>query len=213
VLVAGLGLVALTPLLGAIAAAVRLDSDGPILYRATRSGRGGQTFTMYKFRTMRVTSERRRARITQHGDDRITRVGRLLRGARLDELPQLWNVLVGDMSLVGPRPEDPHYVELYDARQRRVLAARPGVTSLAALRFRDEQRLLVGADWERTYVEQVMPAKLEIDLAYVERGSLSADLRILAATVLLPLGLTRLSERLLAPIDVPVPPSTVVAPA
>ncbi|MDP8922570.1 MAG: sugar transferase [Chloroflexota bacterium] len=204
VLVAGLGLVALAPLLGAIAVAVRLDSDGPILYRATRAGRAGRPFTMYKFRTMRARQGGRPDRITRHGDDRITRVGRLLRRTRLDELPQLWNVLVGDMSLIGPRPEDPHYVELYSSRQRRVLDVRPGITSLAALRFRDEQALLVGAGWERTYTEMVMPAKLEIDLAYVEHQSLGLDLRILAATALLLLGQDRLADRLVARVDVPM---------
>jgi len=213
VLVAGFGLIALAPVLGAIAAAVRLDSDGPILYRATRAGRGGRTFTMYKFRTMLARPVDQGARITHHGDDRITRVGRLLRRTRLDELPQLWHVLVGDMSLVGPRPEDPHYVALYSARQRRVLDARPGVTSLASLRFRDEQALLVGPDWERTYVERVMPAKLEIDLAYVERQSLGLDLRILAATALLLLGLDPLADRLLASADVGAGPPALVATA
>ena len=205
VLVAGLSLVALAPLMGAVAAAVRLDSAGPVLYRATRAGRAGRPFTMYKFRTMRVRSEGRRARITHHGDDRITPVGHLLRRTRLDELPQLWNVLVGDMSLVGPRPEDPRYVELYSLPQRRVLAARPGITSLAALRYRDEQRLLVGPGWERIYVEQVMPAKLQIDLAYVEQRSLGLDLRILAATALLLVGQARLADRLVAGAAVPAP--------
>jgi lipopolysaccharide/colanic/teichoic acid biosynthesis glycosyltransferase len=198
VALAGAGLVALAPLMGVIAVAVRLDSEGPILYRATRAGRGGVPFTMYKFRTMRVRPAGQGDRITRHGDDRVTRVGRFLRAGRLDELPQLWNVLVGDMSLVGPRPEDPHYVELYTPEQRRVLDVRPGVTSLASLRFRDEQRLLVGDDWERTYRERVMPAKLEIDRAYVERASLGLDLRILAATALLAAGLGRLADRLLA---------------
>ena len=196
VVVGGLGLVVLSPLLGVIAAAVRLDSDGPVFYRAPRAGRAGRPFTMYKFRTMRVRQDLERDRITRHGDDRITRVGRLLRKSRLDELPQLWHVLVGDMSLVGPRPEDPHYVELYSDHQRRVLDARPGITSLASLRYHDEQALLVGPDWERTYVERVMPAKLEIDLAYVERQSLGLDLRILAATALLLTGQDRLADRL-----------------
>ena len=184
---------------------MRVDSDGPVLYRATRTGRGGRPFTMYKLRTMRVRQDGERARITHHGDDRITRVGRVLRRTRLDELPQLWNVIVGDMSLVGPRPEDPHYVELYSARQRRVLAARPGITSLASLRYRDEQALLVGPGWERTYVESVMPAKLEIDLAYVERWSLGLDLRILAATALLLLGRDGLADRVVATVEAAAP--------
>jgi lipopolysaccharide/colanic/teichoic acid biosynthesis glycosyltransferase len=142
-------------------------------------------------------------KITTHADRRVTRVGRLLRPSRLDELPQLWNVLIGDMSLVGPRPEDPHYVEQYKADDRLVLAARPGITSLAALLYRDEERLLVGEGWERVYVEQVMPAKLAIDLAYVERQSLWLDLKILAATALGLVGLDRLVdlEREVAVLD------------
>src|SRR4051812_29935648 len=189
-----MALAVLSPLLGAIAAAIRLDSPGPLLYRATRSGRYGQPFTMYKFRTMYVRPEQHGPKITTHADRRITRVGRLLRPTRLDEVPNLWNVLKGDMSLVGPRPEDPHYVELYKAEDRAVLEARPGVTSLAALLYRDEERLLVGEGWEKVYVEQVMPAKLAIDRAYVERRSLWFDLKILAATALAPLRLEGLID-------------------
>jgi lipopolysaccharide/colanic/teichoic acid biosynthesis glycosyltransferase len=189
VLAAGLALAALSPILGAIAAAIKLDSPGPILFRATRAGRGGRPFTMYKFRSMVVRPAGHGPKITTHADRRITRVGQILRPTRLDELPNLWNVLRGDMSLVGPRPEDPHYVALYSPEDRAVLAARPGVTSLASLLYRDEERLLVGDDWERVYVEQVMPAKLAIDRAYVARQSLWLDLKILAATTLAPLRL------------------------
>jgi len=188
-MMAGIGMVALSPLIAVIAAAIKLDSPGPVMYRATRSGRDDAPFTMYKFRTMQERRAAHGPKITTHADRRVTRVGRLLRPSRLDELPQLWNVLIGDMSLVGPRPEDPHYVELYDAEDRLVLAARPGITSLAALLYRDEERLLVGEEWERVYVEQVMPAKLAIDRAYVERQSLWLDLKILAATALAPLRL------------------------
>jgi len=145
-----------------------------------------------KFRTMQTRQDAGATRITTHADRRITRVGRLLRSSRLDELPQLWNVLKGDMSLVGPRPEDPQYVELYSPADRVVLAARPGITSLAALLYRDEERLLVGEGWERIYVERVMPAKLAVDRAYVEQQSFWLDVRILAATALAPLRLERL---------------------
>jgi len=179
---AALGLAVLAPALAAIAAAIRLDSPGPVVYAAQRVGRSGREFPMYKFRTMRIDQSGRGPRITPRGDRRITRVGRVLRRTKLDELPQLWNVLRGDMSLVGPRPEDPHYVALYSPDQRRVLQARPGITSLASVRFRDEERLLVGSDWERTYVNQVMPAKLAIDLDYVDHWSLWLDARVLWAT-------------------------------
>jgi lipopolysaccharide/colanic/teichoic acid biosynthesis glycosyltransferase len=180
--VAGGALVVLAPALALIGAAVRLDSAGPALHRARRVGRGGREFTMYKFRTMRIDRPEHGPRITHHADARITRVGRLLRKTKLDELPQLWNVLRGDMSLVGPRPEDPHYVALYTAEQRRVLQVRPGITGLAAVRFRNEEAMLVGADWEQTYLTQVMPAKLAIDLEYVRRRSLLLDARVLLAT-------------------------------
>jgi lipopolysaccharide/colanic/teichoic acid biosynthesis glycosyltransferase len=149
---------------------------------------------MYKFRTMHVRPAEHGPKITTHADRRVTRVGGLLRPTRLDELPNLWNVLRGEMSLVGPRPEDPHYVELYSDEERAVLSARPGVTSLASLLYRDEERLLVGDGWERVYVEQVMPAKLAIDLAYVARQSFWLDLKILAATALAPLRLERLVD-------------------
>jgi lipopolysaccharide/colanic/teichoic acid biosynthesis glycosyltransferase len=171
------------------------------MYRATRAGRDGRPFTMYKFRTMHVRSDVHGPKITTHADRRITRVGQLLRPSRLDELPQLWNVLRGQMSMVGPRPEDPHYVELYTPRERAVLAARPGITSLAALLYRDEEKILIGDDWEHVYVKQVMPAKLAIDLAYVERQTLWLDLKILAATALAPMrieGLVSLGREIAA---------------
>jgi lipopolysaccharide/colanic/teichoic acid biosynthesis glycosyltransferase len=194
VIVAAIGTIVLSPILAVIAAAIRLDSRGPVLYRATRAGRAGRPFTMYKFRTMQERRDTHGPKITTSGDRRITRVGRLLRPSHLDELPQLFNVLRGEMSLVGPRPEDPHYVELYSTADRAVLAVRPGVTSLASLLYRDEERLLVGEEWERVYVEQVMPAKLAIDKAYVERQSLWLDLKILAATALAPLRLEGLID-------------------
>ncbi len=192
--VAALGLAVLSPLLAAIAAAIRLDTPGPVLYRAIRSGRDGRPFTMYKFRTMHIQPQAGGARITTHGDRRVTRVGRFLRPTRLDELPQLWNIVRGDMSLVGPRPEDPHYVDMYPPDGRVVLTVRPGLTGLTALLYRDEERLLVGEDWERVYVDQVMPAKLAIDRRYVEEQTFWLDLKILAATGLSFCGLDRLID-------------------
>jgi lipopolysaccharide/colanic/teichoic acid biosynthesis glycosyltransferase len=176
------GLVAMSPLFLVIAVMIKLDSTGPAFHRAIRSGRLGRPFTMYKFRSMRLANDQAGARITTRGDSRITRVGGWLRGNRLDELPQLINVIKGDMSLVGPRPEDPHYVAMYSEDQRAVLSVRPGITSLASLRYRDEAQLLDGPDWERRYVEHVMPAKLAIDLDYVRSANLLVDLRILAQT-------------------------------
>ena len=180
--VSALALTALGPVLAAIAAAIKLDSPGPVFYRGLRAGRRGVEFRIYKFRTMHVGPDNSGPRITRYGDRRVTRVGRVLRRTKLDELPQLLNVLKGDMSIVGPRPEDPHYVALYSPEQRKVLDVRPGITSLASVQFRDEEALLVGSDWERTYVNEVMPAKLEIDLAYVRDRSLLLDARVLWAT-------------------------------
>ena len=184
VLAAGLGLIVLLPLLVLIALVVRLDSPGAALYRAQRVGRYGRLFWLYKFRSMVVDADRQGPGITSAEDGRITRVGRILRRTKLDELPQLLNVLRGEMSLVGPRPEDPRYVALYTSEQRAVLQVRPGITSPASLAYRYEETALVGEDWEQTYIEEVMPAKLAIDLAYVRQPGFWRDMVILARTFL-----------------------------
>ncbi|HKS22076.1 MAG TPA: sugar transferase [Thermoanaerobaculia bacterium] len=175
------GLIVLSPLLVAVAIAVKLSSRGPVLHRGERVGRGGALFTLYKFRSMRVGAAG--PAITAANDARVTAVGRFLRRTKLDELPQLINVLRGDMSLVGPRPEAPRYVALYDAEQRRILDARPGMTSPASLQYRDEEAQLVGEEWERHYIETIMPAKLRIDLDYLGRRTVVSDLRVIAGTI------------------------------
>ncbi len=181
--ISGLALIVLAPLLVAIACAVRVESRGPALFRQRRVGRHGRLFTLLKFRSMFATPSPSGPLVTVRGDPRVTRFGRLLRRTKLDELPQLWNVLRGDMSLVGPRPEVPHYVALYNAAQRRVLDWRPGITDPASLAFMDEERVLAShADPERAYREEVMPQKLRINLEYAERATPISDLRILAAT-------------------------------
>lgn len=172
------------PLGAAIAVAVRLTSPGPVFYRAHRVGRDMRPLTVLKFRTMVQGSAG--PAVTRAGDPRITPLGRVLRASKLDELPQLINVLRGEMSLVGPRPEDPRYVATYDAEQRQVLSVRPGVTSLAFLRFGDEQAFIERAgpaDTEAFYVDRVLPEKLRIELGYVQQWTLRGDLRILARTV------------------------------
>ncbi|HOG46379.1 MAG TPA: sugar transferase [Anaerolineae bacterium] len=179
-----LGLVLLSPLLALIAIAVRLDSPGPALYRARRIGKDGRPFAMYKFRTMVAGADRQGPAVTAGGDRRVTRIGRWLRRSKLDELPQLLNVLRGDMSLVGPRPEDLKYVALYTPAQREVLCVRPGITGLATVKYRHEEQLLAAAgDLEATY-RQVMQEKLAFDLEYVRRRSLWLDLRIILATLM-----------------------------
>lgn len=179
-----LGLIILSPLFALIALLIRLTSPGPVFYRARRVGQGGREFTLYKFRSMVADADRRGPGITAAGDPRVTSIGRVLRRTKLDELPQLWNVLRGDMSLVGPRPEDPRYVALYTPEQRRVLDVRPGITSLASIEYRNEEAVLHGPDWEQHYIHEVMPAKLAIDLRYVQRATLFTDLLIILRTLL-----------------------------
>ncbi|MBS0402643.1 MAG: sugar transferase [Proteobacteria bacterium] len=171
------------PLMAAIALWVRLDSPGPALFRQPRVGRGGRLFRIHKFRTMR--QEPGGPQITARGDARITRAGRWLRATKLDELPQLIDVLRGDMSLVGPRPEVPRYMALYPEDARRlILSVRPGITDRAAIEFRDEERLLAEShDPERTYVECIMPIKQRHYLTYVAQHSVAGDLRILLDTL------------------------------
>lgn len=185
IIVSLIALLVLAPLLLIIALLVALSSPGGALFRQERVGLGGRVFRMLKFRTMRPGSEAH-GQITVGGrDPRVTGVGQLLRKTKLDELPQFWNVLVGDMSLVGPRPEVPRYVALYTAEQRAVLSVRPGLTSLASIAYINESEVLgLAADPMRAYVEEVMPAKLALDLKYVRERSGWLDLRILWATAL-----------------------------
>jgi lipopolysaccharide/colanic/teichoic acid biosynthesis glycosyltransferase len=164
-----------------VAVLIKLTSPGPVFYRSQRVGRSGRLFTLFKFRTMRADAGG--PAITSAADDRITGVGRLLRRSKLDEIPQLYNVIKGDMSLVGPRPEDPRFVALYDVRQRRVLEVRPGITSVASIVYRNEAQLLTGDDWETLYREKIMPDKLLRELDYLERRSFWSDLKVIGATL------------------------------
>jgi lipopolysaccharide/colanic/teichoic acid biosynthesis glycosyltransferase len=178
-------LLVLSPLLLLIAAAVAIESPGGAFFRQVRVGKGGKEFRLLKFRTMRLGSEAG-GQITVGGrDPRITRIGYVLRKTKLDELPQLLNIVVGEMSVVGPRPEVPRYVALYSEEQRQVLSVRPGLTSLASIAYIDENEVLGRAsDPERVYVDEVMPAKLALDLRYVREHSMRLDLRIIARTAL-----------------------------
>ena len=182
-IVAAVALLLLSPLLLGVALLVRLDSPGPVLFRQQRVGRHGVPFRIHKFRTM-VHGAAGPA-LTVGADPRITRVGAFLRRTRLDELPQLIDVLQGTMSLVGPRPELPRYVAQYPADLReRVLALRPGITDPSSLAFIDEAELLArAADPEREYVQVILPAKLKRAAEYAERASLASDLSVLWATL------------------------------
>ena len=189
-LVGGAGLLLAAPLMLALALWVKADSPGPALFRQQRVGQGGRMFNILKFRTMRAGSDGQGPAVTDAGDARITRAGAWLRRTKLDELPQLLNVLRGEMSLVGPRPEVPRYMALYEPAVRgRILSVRPGITDLAALEFRDEERLLAAApDVERAYVEQILPVKQRYYLDYVARHSVGGDVRILLKTLAALLG-------------------------
>lgn len=197
-LAAVLGLVILGPLILALGLAVRLTSSGPAFHRATRVRPGG-TFTLYKLRSMRVDAPASGPGVTMTGDVRVTRLGRLLRRTKLDELPQLWNVVHGDMALVGPRPEDPRYVDVADPVHRRVFGALPGITGPTALAYRDEESVLAAAALElaradgretaspdvldRAYRELILPAKLAMDAHYLDTRTWHGDLAILWATI------------------------------
>lgn len=184
-LVAGLALLLLSPVLLVVALIVKLDSPGPVFFRQERVGRFGKPFRIHKFRTMVVDAPQRGLALTVGADPRITKSGVWLRHTRLDELPQLLDVLLGQMSLVGPRPEVPRYVQHYPASLReRALAVRPGITDLSSLAFLDESDLLATAeDPERTYIEQILPLKLQAAVDYAAQASLWTDLQVIARTL------------------------------
>lgn len=188
---AAVTLLLLAPLIVAVALWVRVDSPGPVFFRQQRVGRGGQLFGIYKFRTMHPGADIKGPQLTVGGDGRITRAGVWLRRSKADELPQFFNVLLGDMSVVGPRPEVPRYVAQYPAQVRSVvLSVRPGVTDLASIAFRNESEVLARSpDPEKTYLEQILPAKLRWAQQYVRTRSIWLDLRIIGWTVLAVLGI------------------------
>jgi lipopolysaccharide/colanic/teichoic acid biosynthesis glycosyltransferase len=183
VVVAVVGLALFAPVLAAVAMAIKIDSPGPALYRGVRTGRFGRPFRMYKFRTMVVDADKCGGTSTGKGDPRVTRVGAVLRRYKLDELPQLCNVLRGEMSIVGPRPEVEEYTRLYDARERVILSVRPGITDYASIRFRHLDEELGSFDVDRVYAETVRPVKNRLRIAYVERQSFLEDLKLIGLTV------------------------------
>ena len=188
---ASAGLIVTSPLLLVAAVAVKLSSPGPAFYRGVRVGRGGRTFHIFKLRTMRVGADAQGPALTSSGDVRVTPVGRFLRRTKFDEVPQLVNVLRGEMSLVGPRPEHPDFVKQYSEEQRRVLAVRPGITGPSSLAFMREEEMLTGADPVDQYVSSIMPHKLAMDLDYVRTSTFKGDLKILWLTAGRVLGLSR----------------------
>lgn len=182
---AGLGLLLLLPIFLLVALAVRIDSPGPIFFRQVRIGRQGKPFRIHKFRTMKVDQDLGASQITIGRDLRITRSGHILRRMKLDELPQLIDVIAGSMSLVGPRPEVPRYVDQYpDDLKHIVLSVRPGITDETSLKFIDEADLLASADDpEYFYINHIMPTKLRYHAAYVRNRTMIGDIRIIIATI------------------------------
>lgn len=179
----GLGLLVLSPLFLVLALWIKLDSPGPVFYRQVRVGRGNKDFRLFKFRSMRVGSDKKGLITVGGHDPRVTRSGYYIRKYKLDELPQLINVFIGDMSLVGPRPEVRKYVDLYTPEQLRVLDVRPGITDMASIRYRNENELLEqAADPEQYYRDVVMQDKLRINLEYVADHSFVKDLKIIFMT-------------------------------
>lgn len=182
--VAGLSLLLLLPLLVSIAILIKADSAGEVFYRGIRVGKAGRLFRMIKFRTMVVGADTRGGPSSPDTDPRITRVGRYLRKHKLDELPQLWNVLKGEMSIVGPRPEVPQYAAMFTEEERAILSVRPGMTDWASIWNVDEGAVLARSrDPERAYLEEIRPEKIRLQLAYVRERSFRVDLQIIGQTI------------------------------
>ena len=184
IVISGSALLVIWPVLLIVAIAIKIDDPGPVFYRQVRVGRGGKTFRIFKFRTMVVDADKKGLAITVGRDNRITRVGALLRKTKLDELAQLINVFTGEMSFVGPRPEVQKYVDMYTPYQRQVLLVRPGITDYASIAYRNENDMLAGAqDPERMYIDVIMPDKIELNMKYLREISPVADIRLIFGTI------------------------------
>ena len=179
-----MALILLGPIILLICVLILIKDGAPAFFRQQRIGKDGKPFMLVKFRTMRKDAERMGRISIGERDPRVTDIGYWLRQRKLDELPQLWNILKGEMSIIGPRPEVAEYVALYDDRQRAVLKVRPGLSDPASLAYFDESSILADAeDPHRAYIEEVMPAKLDMNLSYIDKAHLGTDLRIIAQTI------------------------------
>ncbi|MDO5718294.1 MAG: sugar transferase [Tissierellia bacterium] len=184
IVASGIGLIILFIPMLVIAIFIKLDSKGEILFKQVRVGKNLENFKIFKFRTMVSDAPLKGKSITVGGDRRITKVGSFLRKTKLDEIPQLINVFIGDMSLVGPRPEVPEYVKLYDEDQLNVLKVRPGITDLASIEYRDESRVLAESENpEKAYIEEIMPKKLELNIEYIKNMGLLYDISLIFKTL------------------------------
>ncbi len=180
-----LGIIILSPIFILISIMIKTGSDGPVFFKQIRVGEDGKDFEILKFRTMVVDAEKLGKQITVGNDNRITKIGSFLRKYKLDELPQLINVFKGDMSLVGPRPEVPRYVKIYNDEQRKVLEVKPGITDLASIRYKDENALLGKAENpEEFYINTIMPDKLALNLEYINKSNVFFDIYIIVKTIL-----------------------------
>lgn len=184
IVASSIGLILLSPILILIAICIKLDSKGPVFFKQIRVGKNKELFKIYKFRTMVTDAEKLGKQITIGNDTRITKVGTFIRKCKLDELPQLINVLNGDMSLVGPRPEVPKYVELYDDYQEQILLVQPGITDYASIEFRNESEILGESENpESKYINDIMPYKIELNIKYIKNISLYEDLKLITRTI------------------------------
>lgn len=180
-----IGIIIISPVLIIVSIAIKLDSKGNVMFLQKRVGKDGKEFNIYKFRTMVSNAEKIGKQLTVGKDNRITKVGGFLRKYKIDELPQLFNVLKGDMSLVGPRPEVPKYVALYNEEQRKVLSVRPGITDLASLKYSDENDILGKVDNpEEYYINVIMKDKLTLNLEYIEKSNLFYDISLIIKTII-----------------------------
>jgi len=179
------GLIFISPIFPVVPILIKLDSKGPVFFKQWRIGKDGKQFKIYKFRTMVQEADEVGSLITAGNDQRITKIGKLLRRYEIDELPTLMNVLKGDMSIVGPRPEVPKYLHHYGRKYREILSVRPGITDLGTLSFRDEARYLNAQNYEDIYEKKLLPQKLDLYLEYVHHKSFMFDLRIILRTVAL----------------------------
>jgi len=190
-----IGLLLLLPVLAAISFLIKAEDGGPVFYRGIRTGKGGREFKIFKFRTMVLNAESMGGSSTSDDDPRITKIGRKLRKYKLDELPQIINVLKGEMSLVGPRPEVKFYTDMFTGREKLILSVKPGITDWASLWNADEGAALAGSsDPDRTYLEEIRPKKIELQLQYIEEQSLWTDIRILYQTIMAVWGVQKQSR-------------------
>lgn len=185
VIMSSIGIIVLSPVFIIVSIAIKISSPGKILFLQKRVGKDGVEFNIYKFRTMVSDAEKLGKQITVGNDSRITKVGAFLRKFKIDELPQLFNVFTGDMSLVGPRPEVPKYVALYTNEQRKVLSIRPGITDMASLRYKDENDILGKVDNpEEHYINVIMQDKLSLNLEYIEKSNIIFDISLILKTII-----------------------------